>query len=75
MSVFSLLTILHGLYAGVLPVLEQLLEQSATTKYAYLCHPEVEHVSKLKREGEPHAALWVFIALEDEVGVLWLLWM
>ncbi|EHA57034.1 hypothetical protein MCOR27_009683 [Pyricularia oryzae] len=36
---------------GVLPVLEQLLEQSATTKYAYLCHPEVEHVSKLKREG------------------------
>ncbi|WZH45168.1 Zinc finger with UFM1-specific peptidase domain-containing protein [Fusarium acuminatum] len=36
---------------GVLPVLGQLLEQSATTQYAYLCHPAVQHISKLRREG------------------------
>ncbi|KAJ4309616.1 hypothetical protein N0V84_011399 [Fusarium piperis] len=36
---------------GVLPVLTQLLEQSPETQYAYLCHPEVQHVSKLRREG------------------------
>ncbi|RSM01852.1 hypothetical protein CDV31_011136 [Fusarium ambrosium] len=36
---------------GVLPVLQQLLEQSPETQYAYLCHPEVQHVSKLRREG------------------------
>ncbi|KAK3308660.1 peptidase family C78-domain-containing protein [Chaetomium strumarium] len=35
----------------VIPVLAQLLEQSSSTKYAYLCHPCVQHVSKLKREG------------------------
>ncbi|KAK4156502.1 peptidase family C78-domain-containing protein [Chaetomidium leptoderma] len=36
---------------GVVSVLAQLLEQSSSTKYAYLCHPCVQHVSKLKREG------------------------
>jgi len=36
---------------GIIPVLEQLLQQSTTTKYAYLCHPCVHHVSRLKREG------------------------
>ncbi|KAM5513987.1 Zinc finger with UFM1-specific peptidase domain protein [Fusarium oxysporum f. sp. phaseoli] len=36
---------------GVLPVLSQLLEQSPSTQYAYLCHPAVQHVSKLRREG------------------------
>ncbi|KAL2019963.1 hypothetical protein VTK56DRAFT_8963 [Thermocarpiscus australiensis] len=36
---------------GVIPVLAQLLEQSPSTKYAYLCHPCVQHVSKLRREG------------------------
>ncbi|KAL1877107.1 hypothetical protein VTK73DRAFT_8844 [Phialemonium thermophilum] len=36
---------------GVIPVLVQLLKQSSTTKYAYLCHSCVHHVSKLKREG------------------------
>jgi len=38
--------------AGVIPVLEQLLEQNHSTKYAYLCHHAVQHVSKLKREGK-----------------------
>ncbi|OIW29870.1 DUF1671-domain-containing protein [Coniochaeta ligniaria NRRL 30616] len=37
--------------SGVIPVLEQLLQQSNTTKYAYLCHSCVHHVSRLKREG------------------------
>ncbi|KAK4164867.1 zinc finger with UFM1-specific peptidase domain protein [Cladorrhinum sp. PSN259] len=36
---------------GVVPVLAWLLEQSPTTKYSYLCHPSVQHISKLKREG------------------------
>ncbi|KAK2069602.1 hypothetical protein P8C59_004164 [Phyllachora maydis] len=36
---------------GVIPVLLQLLSQSPCTKYAFLCHPDVVHVSKLKREG------------------------
>ncbi|EEU44231.1 uncharacterized protein NECHADRAFT_84553 [Fusarium vanettenii 77-13-4] len=36
---------------GVQPVLKQLLEQNPETQYAYLCHPEVQHVSKLRREG------------------------
>lgn len=36
---------------GMIHVLEQLLEQSAFLTTAYLCHPGVEHVSKLRREG------------------------
>ncbi|PNH30754.1 hypothetical protein BJF96_g5871 [Verticillium dahliae] len=36
---------------GVVPVLKQLLEQNNTTKYAYLCHESVQHISKLKLEG------------------------
>ncbi|KAJ4389151.1 hypothetical protein N0V93_006613 [Gnomoniopsis smithogilvyi] len=35
----------------IVPVLRQLLQQSASTEYAYLCHPCVQHVSKLRREG------------------------
>ncbi|KAK4669714.1 uncharacterized protein QC763_205440 [Podospora pseudopauciseta] len=37
--------------AGVVPVLAQLLESSPSTHRAYLCHPCVHHISKLKREG------------------------
>jgi hypothetical protein len=36
---------------GILPVLQQLLEQDRGVKWAFLCHPAVRHVSKLKREG------------------------
>ncbi|KDN70994.1 putative peptidase family C78 [Colletotrichum sublineola] len=36
---------------GVIYVLEQLLRQSKSTQYAYLCSPAVQHVSKLKKEG------------------------
>ncbi|EFX01200.1 duf1671 domain containing protein [Grosmannia clavigera kw1407] len=36
---------------GVIPVLKQLLEQSPTTEYAYLCDPCVTHVSRLQKEG------------------------
>ncbi|KAH8821704.1 peptidase family C78-domain-containing protein [Xylogone sp. PMI_703] len=37
--------------SGLIPVIAQLLEQDRTTQYAYLCHPAVQHVSKLRREG------------------------
>ncbi|CAN8095727.1 unnamed protein product [Discula destructiva] len=37
--------------SGIIPVLAQLLQQSASTEYAYLCDPCVQHVSKLRREG------------------------
>jgi hypothetical protein len=36
---------------GILPVLQQLLEQDRGVEWAFLCHPAVRHVSKLKREG------------------------
>ncbi|KAK3359268.1 peptidase family C78-domain-containing protein [Lasiosphaeria hispida] len=36
---------------GVVSVIAQLLEQCSSTKYAYLCHPQVQHISKLRREG------------------------
>ncbi|KAK1594712.1 peptidase family C78 [Colletotrichum navitas] len=36
---------------GVISVLEQLLRQSKSTQYAYLCNTAVQHVSKLKKEG------------------------
>lgn len=37
---------------GIVPILEQLLEQDESTQFAYLCDPAVRHVSKLRREGE-----------------------
>ena len=43
---------------GVVSVLAMLLEQSPSTKYAYLCHPSVQHVSKLRREGMPPSSLF-----------------
>ena len=36
----------------LIPVLGQLLHQDKATSYAYLCHPAVQHVSKLPREGK-----------------------
>lgn len=38
--------------AGILPVIEQFLDQDEATAYAYMCDPAVRHVSKLKREGK-----------------------
>lgn len=38
--------------SGLIPVIAQLLEQDGTTQYAYLCHPTVQHISKLRREGK-----------------------
>jgi hypothetical protein len=38
--------------AGILPVIERLLNQDVDTDFAYLCHPAVRHVSKLKGEGK-----------------------
>jgi NhaP-type Na+/H+ and K+/H+ antiporter len=48
----------------VLPVLSQLLEQSPSTQYAYLCQPSVQHISKLKQEGEPLPSMAVYILAE-----------
>ncbi|KAI1180937.1 peptidase family C78-domain-containing protein [Nemania sp. FL0916] len=36
---------------GIIPVLAKLLEQSPSTEHAYLCHPAVQHISKLRGEG------------------------
>ncbi|KAG8413277.1 hypothetical protein J3458_012858 [Metarhizium acridum] len=36
---------------GVIPVLAKLVEKSHSISYAYFCHPCVQHVSKLSREG------------------------
>lgn len=35
----------------IIPVLHQMLQQAPSTEYAYLCHPTVQHVSKLRLEG------------------------
>ncbi|KAJ2900191.1 peptidase family C78 [Zalerion maritima] len=37
--------------SGMIPVIEQLLEQSQYLSTAYLCHLRVKHISKLRREG------------------------
>jgi hypothetical protein len=37
--------------SGVIPVVEQLLQQDSSTAHAYTCHPSVVHISKLKAEG------------------------
>ncbi|KAI1131944.1 peptidase family C78-domain-containing protein [Nemania abortiva] len=51
----SLVTLLRrGKYTsaeGIIPVLARLLEQSPSTEHAYLCHPAVQHISKLRGEG------------------------
>ncbi|KAI0540957.1 peptidase family C78-domain-containing protein [Xylaria digitata] len=36
---------------GIIQVLARLLEQNSSTEYAYLCHPAVQHISKLRGEG------------------------
>ncbi|KAI2608337.1 DUF1671-domain-containing protein [Hypoxylon fragiforme] len=36
---------------GIIPVLSKILQQNPRTHYAYLCHPAVQHISKLRREG------------------------
>ncbi|OAQ85315.1 peptidase family c78 domain-containing protein [Purpureocillium lilacinum] len=38
-------------HTDIVPVLAQLLEHSPATSRAYLCHPCVQHISKLRREG------------------------
>lgn len=42
--------------AGMLPVIAQLLVQDRSTQVAYLCHPSVRHVSKLRREGKQYTS-------------------
>lgn len=35
----------------MIPIIARLLKSSSDTHYAYLCHPAVDHISKLKKEG------------------------
>jgi hypothetical protein len=46
--------IIENHVSGVVSVIERLLDQDHTTDYAYTCHPCVQHVSKLQREGKKH---------------------
>jgi hypothetical protein len=46
--------------SGILPVVEQLLDMDPHTDFAYLCHPVVKHVSKLRGEGKLKAEIWIF---------------
>lgn len=57
---------------GIVPVLAQLLEQDPLTKIAYLCHPSVKHVSKLRREGQYHSPKGPKYLLTDSRRLLWL---
>lgn len=36
---------------GVLPILSQLCEQDRSLSKVYLCHPDVQHVVKMSKEG------------------------
>jgi hypothetical protein len=36
---------------GIVPVVARLLRENSRTEYAYICHPSVQHVSKLPNEG------------------------
>ena len=36
---------------GIIPVLAQLCQQDPTVERAFLCHPSVQHVVKMSREG------------------------
>ena len=42
---------------NILPVISQLLDQDRSTRFAFLCHPSVKHVSKLKREGKHYLGI------------------
>jgi hypothetical protein len=44
--------IIENHVSGVVSVVERLLQQDHTTEYAYTCHPCVQHVSKLQKEGK-----------------------
>jgi hypothetical protein len=48
----SRVKVIENQVSGVIPVIEQLLGQDLLTEYAYICHPCVQHVSKLAKEGK-----------------------
>ena len=57
--------------SGVGPVLKQLLNQDLLTEYAFLCHPAVKHISKLRKEGKS-AVFGSFVFLAKDCR--WVLW-
>ncbi|KAF3002801.1 hypothetical protein E8E14_002913 [Neopestalotiopsis sp. 37M] len=50
-----LISLLHHkgqvIQGDMIPIIARLLKSSSDTHYAYLCHPAVDHISKLKKEG------------------------
>ncbi|SZF04188.1 unnamed protein product [Blumeria hordei] len=48
------LEICPNIVPGVIPILAQMFAKDESTKIAYLCHPEVKQISKLKKEVVPH---------------------
>jgi len=57
---------------GIIPVLEQLIDQDVYVEFAYLCDPEVKHVSKLKREGRSQFFLPLNTSTDLNRWILWL---
>jgi hypothetical protein len=55
---------------GIIQVLDQLLQQSKSTEYAYLCHPGVQHVSKLAKEGEANLRVYSWESLSPMLTFL-----
>jgi zinc finger-containing ubiquitin peptidase 1 len=52
--------IIENHVSGVVSVVERLLQQDHTTEYAYTCHPCVQHVSKLQKEGKGIHSEWLW---------------
>ncbi|EPQ64731.1 hypothetical protein BGT96224_617 [Blumeria graminis f. sp. tritici 96224] len=46
------LEICPNMVPGVIPVLAQMFAKDESTKIAYLCHPAVKQISKLKKEDD-----------------------
>lgn len=53
---------------GIIPVLEQLLSQDKSVERAYLCHPSVQHISKLNKEGTFLVLLMAFQNCSLDIG-------
>jgi len=51
--------IIENQVSGIISVVERLLQQDHTTEYAYTCHPCVQHVSKLQKEGKNMRNEWL----------------
>jgi zinc finger-containing ubiquitin peptidase 1 len=62
--------IIENQVSGVVSVVERLLQQDHTTEYAYTCHPCVQHVSKLQKEGKVIHSEWLWHVLTSTFSPL-----